>query len=132
MKLEIRRGPLTSGGSWSRNQKTYNADISVQHHFMMDYPGYLSIDFSSGGASNRSLFRGTLSGVKEFSEIAKMMVEADPEAAVKAFSAALLDLTFPKPPERKKSTFGFGFSTGLKSPAAEDESSRSESPRETQ
>lgn len=86
MKLSVRRQPLSDHSYFA--EKTYEATVFVDR-LMDDSQRWLSLNFATNPDGERvSVFDIAISPM-HFVELARMMVEADPGAAINAFGAAL-------------------------------------------
>ena len=87
LKLSVRRAPL-SDHSYSAEQ-SFDATLSVGHMGVDDDRRWLELRFATNPEGrNVSLF-GLAIYPSDFAELARMMVEADPAAAIHAFGAAM-------------------------------------------
>ena len=91
MKLEFTRSPY--------EEHSYFAEKSYDGHMRLwrsrDF-SHLEIGFSTNpNGQRRSTFSAPI-GPKRFEELARLMVEADPQAAIRAFGAAMKDAEIQK------------------------------------
>jgi hypothetical protein len=76
---------------------SYSAEVSFDGRMSaMSVDGYVGIQFSTKpDALRRSHFRAAI-GPTKFEELARLMVEANPQVAIRAFGAAMRDIEIPK------------------------------------
>jgi hypothetical protein len=85
LKFNIRRSPLSDHSYFA--EKTFEASLFVGH-MKEDSPRWLELRFAAGTDERTSIFEGAI-GARDFSSVATMMMEADPEAAIRAFGKAM-------------------------------------------
>ncbi len=89
MQLKFTREPY--------RDHSYSAEVSFDGQLRVwrepSY-GYLEIGFSTDG-QRRNTFSAPIDP-KQFEELARLMVEADPQAAIRAFGAAMQDVEIQK------------------------------------
>jgi hypothetical protein len=92
MELKFTRSPYEDHSYFA--EKSYDGQMRVWHH---DHSyGYLEIGFSTNpDGRRRSTFSAGI-GPNKFEELARLMVEADPQAAIRAFGAAMQDVEIQK------------------------------------
>jgi hypothetical protein len=89
MPLKFTRSPY--------KDHSYSAEVSMDGQlYTRPGDGYIGIHFSTDpDRHNRSYFSAGINPHK-FEELARLMVEADPQAAVRAFGAAIQDVEIQK------------------------------------
>ena len=89
MPLKFRREPY--------RDHSYSAEMSFAGRMCaMSVDGYIGIQFSTKpDGLRRSHFRAAI-GPAKFEELARLMVEVDPQAAIRAFGAAMQDVEIQK------------------------------------
>lgn len=98
LKLSMLREPSSDQSYFAR--KSYEATLFVDHNGPPYDQRWLGLSFATNPAGkNVSLFRMAIYP-EHFAELARMMIEADPVVAVRAFGAAMqsADLERGKPP----------------------------------
>jgi hypothetical protein len=84
LKLRVRRQPLSDHSY--KAEASFDASLSVEHAGFCDNDQrWLELRFATNAVS---LFDSAIYP-NDFAELARMMVEVDPEAAIHAFGAAL-------------------------------------------
>jgi hypothetical protein len=84
--------PLT----FNRNPLNYSAEKSMDGQiFTRPGDGYIGIQFSTNAELKPSHFSAGV-GPGKFEALARLMVEVDPQAAIRAFGAAMNDITVQK------------------------------------
>src|SRR5438128_2609606 len=84
LKFNIHRRPRSDHNS----QTDFQVSLFVGHLDMADPQKWLQIRFATGGERNTSIFEGAIYP-RDFASVAAMMVNADPEAAIRAFGKAM-------------------------------------------
>jgi hypothetical protein len=87
MPLEFKREPY--GGHSYRAARWFDG-----HMYAKSIDGFIGIQFTTK-PDGRSQFSAGI-GPAKFEELARMMIEADPQAAVRAFGAAMKDIEIQK------------------------------------
>jgi hypothetical protein len=90
--LSVRRSGYQNDSYWTRKQ--YKAGIGADF-FEEGKPGYVRIAFATNPEGLRKQSYSVAILPDNFETVAREMVKADPEKAIRAFGAAMLD--FEKP-----------------------------------
>jgi hypothetical protein len=85
LKLSVRREPLSDHSYFA--EKSYEASLTVVR--MDDDNGCLGLRFATNPNGRKVNLFGMSIPARHFAELARMMVEADPAAAIHAFGAAM-------------------------------------------
>jgi hypothetical protein len=94
MKLTFTRSPYEEHHPLA--EKDFDGSISRCISNSFQGAGYLQISFSTNpDGQKRSTFSAPI-GPKQFEELARLMVEADPQAAIRAFGSAMKDIEIQK------------------------------------
>jgi hypothetical protein len=94
MKLKFTRSPYEEHSCFA--EKFYDGHMCIWR-FHDKSTGYLEIGFSTNpDGRRRSTFNAPI-GPDQFEELARLMVEADPQAAIRAFGAAMKDVEIQNP-----------------------------------
>ncbi len=84
MRFQIEAEPDRNGYALvEKPPKRYDVGLWAQ------YPGVLQLRFTTGGPERKRAFQAF---IYDFGALAKEMMEANPEAAIKAFGAAMQEL----------------------------------------
>ncbi len=94
MQLTFRRSPVEEHSYFA--EKSYDGHIRIWRLSHEKSCGYLEIGFTTNpDGQRRSAFSAGISP-EQFEELAQLMVEADPQAAIRAFGAAMRDVEIQK------------------------------------
>jgi hypothetical protein len=95
MHLKFTRSPYEDHSYFA--EKSYDGQMRIWRTETRDQSyGYLEIGFSTNpNGQRRSTFTAGI-GPYQFGEMARLMVEADPQAAIRAFGAAIKDIEIQK------------------------------------
>lgn len=86
--LTVRRSAYGDDNYWTRKQ--YQAGVGV--NFYQDgEPGYVVISFATNPGGMRKQSYAVTIRPSDFERVASEMLKADPEAAIRAFGAAMQD-----------------------------------------